>query len=307
MAKLYVIGTGPGDLNRMTLEAREALASAEVVVGYKTYLDLVEPLLAGKQVVSTGMMKEMERCRDALRFAASGRTTALVSGGDSGIYGMAGLVLELAGETREQAKQVSLFEEVAVSPDEDEVEIVIIPGVSAVQAAAARLGAPLMHDFAVISLSDLLTPWEVIERRLEAAARADFVVALYNPRSVGRVEHLDRAREILLAARSGKTPVGIVRNACRDGEEVTVTTLSDLPRHQVDMASIVIIGNNSTYVDGAGRMITPRGYKTGIRDRVPGTGKGLPSSYVAVPGPESPVPGPSSPVPSPQSPVPVLQ
>ena len=260
MAKLYVVGTGPGDLNRMTLEAHEALAAAEVVVGYKTYLDLVEPLLAGKQVVSTGMMKETERCREALRFAASGKTTALVSGGDAGIYGMAGLVLELEGEKNEPASQVSLFEMNTGAPDEDETEIIIIPGVSAVQAAAARLGAPLMHDFAVISLSDILTPWEVIERRLEAAAGADFVVALYNPRSVGRVKHLDRAQEILLAARSGKTPVGVVRNACREGEEVTVTNLAALPQCQVDMASIVIIGNGSTYVDTRGRMVTPRGY-----------------------------------------------
>ena len=258
MAKLYVVGTGPGDLNRMTLEAHEALAAAEVVVGYKTYLDLVEPLLAGKQVVSTGMMKETERCREALRFAASGKTTALVSGGDAGIYGMAGLVLELVGEKHEPASQVSLFENNAGGPYE--AEIIIIPGVSAVQAAAARLGAPLMHDFAVVSLSDLLTPWEVIERRLKAAAGADFVVALYNPRSVGRVKHLDRAQEILLAARSGKTPVGVVRNACREGEEVTVTTLADLPQCHVDMASIVIIGNGSTYVDAEGRMVTPRGY-----------------------------------------------
>jgi adenosylcobyric acid synthase len=262
MSKLYVIGTGPGDLKRMTPEAHEALAAAEVVVGYKTYLDLVEPLLVGKEVISTGMMKEVERCREALRIAASGKITALVSGGDSGIYGMAGLVLELAGETREQGQQVSLFEENADVSTGNEVDIVIIPGVSAVQAAAARLGAPLMHDFAVISLSDLLTPWEVIERRLAAAARADFVIALYNPRSAGRVEHLDRAREILLAVRGGKIPVGIVRNACREGEEVTVTTLADLPKHQVNMASIVIIGNASTYVDRTGRMVTPRGYAT---------------------------------------------
>ncbi len=251
MSTLYVVGTGPGDLNRMTLEAHEALAAAQVVVGYKTYLNLVAPLLAGKEVISTGMMKEVERCREALRIAASGKITALVSGGDAGIYGMAGLVLELveAGSTGD-----------AGGPGVPEVEVVVVPGVSAVQAAAARLGAPLMHDFAVISLSDLLTPWEVILRRLEAAAAADFVVALYNPRSAGRVLQLDRAREILLAARSEKTPVGIVRNACRDGEEVVVTTLGELPEHDVDMTTIVIIGNASTYVDGAGKMVTPRGY-----------------------------------------------
>ena len=304
MAKLYVVGTGPGDLNRMTLEAHEALAAAEVVVGYKTYLDLVEPLLAGKQVVSTGMMKETERCREALRFAASGKTTALVSGGDAGIYGMAGLVLELAVENSAQVKQVSLFEEDAGGPDRDEVDIVIIPGVSAVQAAAARLGAPLMHDFAVISLSDLLTPWEVIERRLKAAASADFVVALYNPRSIGRVEHLDRAQEILLAARSGKTPVGVVRNACREGEEVTVTTLADLPQCHVDMASIVIIGNSSTYVDAEGRMVTPRGYATRLGARGLGLGdKPEHSAEKTDPNSKTPAPAsPQSPAPSPQPP-----
>ncbi len=258
MAKLYVIGTGPGDLNRMTVEAQEALAAAEVVVGYKSYLELVAPLLGGKEIVSTGMMKEVERCQEALRLAASGKCTALVSGGDSGIYGMAGLVLELSNEA---------------ASDEGEVEVVIIPGVSAVQAAAARLGAPLMHDFAVISLSDLLTPWELIQRRLEAAARADFVVALYNPRSKGRVMQLDRAREILLMYRSGECTVGIVKNACRAGEEITVTTLADLPNHEVDMSTIVIIGNASTYRDEAGRMVTPRGYKTGTRDQGPVNGE----------------------------------
>ena len=273
MSKLYVVGTGPGDLNRMTLEAREALAVAEVVVGYKTYLDLVEPLLTGKEVISTGMMKEVERCREAIRIAASGRTTALVSGGDSGVYGMAGLVLELAEERRQETSQRSLFVEESPASGDSVVDVVVVPGVSAVQAAAARLGAPLMHDFAVISLSDLLTPWEVIARRLEAAAAADFVVALYNPRSAGRVEHLDRAREIILTARSGKTPVGIVRNASREGEEIVVTTVADLPGHEVDMTTIVIIGNASTYVDGKGRMITPRGYMTGTRDQGPGTGK----------------------------------
>ena len=309
MKKLFVVGTGPGDLHRMTVEAREAIAAAEVIVGYKTYLDLVEPLLAGKEVVSSGMMKEQERCADALRIAASGRTTALVSGGDSGIYGMAGLVLELAEEQARQVQpQGSLFAGTGEGRPGGEVEIVIVPGVSALQAAAARLGAPLMHDFAVISLSDLLTPWEVIVRRLEAAAAADFVVALYNPRSAGRVEQLDRAREILLAARTGETPVGIVRNACREGETVVVTTLADLPSHQVDMATIVIVGNASTFVDGKGRMVTPRGYATRREDQVEargaGRGENLESGVItpasSAQSPESDTAQP--PVPSPQSP-----
>jgi adenosylcobyric acid synthase len=254
MSKLFVVGIGPGDLKHMTFEARDALASAEVVVGYKTYLDFIEPLLAGKEVISSGMMQEIERCREALRIACSGRTVALVSGGDSGIYGMAGLVLELA-ETG-----------AAGSP-----EIVVVPGVSALQAAAAVLGAPLMHDFAVISLSDLLTPWEAIEKRLAAAAAADFVIALYNPKSRGRVRQIERARELVLAARPGETPVGIVRNACRDGEERVVATLAGMLDHPMDMFSLVIIGNSATYVDSEGRMVTPRGYKAGARNEERGT------------------------------------
>lgn len=243
MSKLYVVGIGPGDLKHMTCEAREALEAAEVVVGYRTYLDFIEPLLVGKEVISTGMTKEVERCREALRVVASGQPVALVSGGDAGIYGMAGLVLELV-EKGEFG-----------SP-----EIVVIPGVSALQSAAAVLGAPLMHDFAVISLSDLLTPWDTIEKRIAAAAAADFVVALYNPRSTGRVRQIERARELLLSDRPGNTPVGIVRNACREGEEKTVTTLDDMLSHEIDMFSIVIIGNSATFVDGSGRMVTPRGY-----------------------------------------------
>ncbi len=248
MSKLFVVGTGPGDLKHMTLAAREALESAEVVVGYKTYLDLIRPLLSGKEVISSGMTKEVERCQAALEMARSGRRVALVSGGDAGVYGMAGLVLELANDTT------------GANPAPD-AEIVIVPGLSAVQAAAALLGAPLMHDFTVISLSDLLTPWELIERRLAAAAAADFVVALYNPRSKGRTSQLEAAQNILLAVRPAATPVGIVRNACRRDEEKVVTTLGMLHTIPVDMFSLVIIGNSQTFVDQNGKMITPRGYQ----------------------------------------------
>ena len=254
MSKLFVVGIGPGDLNHMTGAARAALESAEVVVGYSTYLDLVAPLLAGKEIVSSGMMQEVDRCRQALRIAASGRDVALISGGDAGIYGMAGLVLEL------------------LEAGDSAPEVVVIPGVSALQAAAAVLGAPLMHDFAVISLSDLMTSWDAIEKRLAAAAAADFVIVLYNPKSKGRVRQIARARDLILAARPGDTPVGIVRNACRDGEKRTVTTLDDMLVHEIDMFSIVIIGNASTYVDGKGRMVTPRGYasrsqESGVRSQ----------------------------------------
>ena len=243
LGKLFVVGLGPGALEHLTPAATAALAAAEVVVGYQTYLDLIPELLAGKELISSGMMKEVERCRQALQLAAAGRTVALVSSGDAGIYGMAGLALEL---------QPTMAPGVAVE---------VVPGVSAVQAAAARLGAPLMHDFAVISLSDLLTPWPLIRRRLEAAAAADFVVALYNPKSRGRTTQLGEAAGILLRHRTPGTPVGIVRNACRAGESLTVTDLAGLETAEVDMLSLVIIGNSQTVVDGEGRMVTPRGYE----------------------------------------------
>jgi adenosylcobyric acid synthase len=252
MPRLYIVGIGPGDLQHMTFEARKALEHAQVVVGYKTYLELIGPLIAGKEVVSSGMRQEVERCLEALRLAASGKNVALVSGGDAGVYGMAGLLLELAdsglGKIHGSAVQ--------------DVEITIIPGVSALQAAASVLGAPLMHDFAVISLSDLLTPWELIEKRLRAAATADFVTVIYNPRSRGRAMHLTRAREILLSARSPHTPVGIVRNACREGEEKVITCLKDMDAFPVDMFSIVIVGNSTSHLDKEGRIVTPRGYRT---------------------------------------------
>ena len=250
MSKLFVVGIGPGGLNHMTFEARESIEKADVVVGYKTYLEFIEPLLEGKEVVSSGMMREVERCAQALDLAASGKSVALVSSGDSGIYGMAGLALELAEATVDGDP----------SPYQG-VEIAVVPGVSAVQAAASVLGAPLMHDFAVISLSDLLTPLDKIRKRLRAAADADFVVALYNPRSKGRVTQIEEAVEILTAARGSQVPVGIVRNACRDGEERIVTTLGEMLSHQIDMFSIVIIGNESTRISADGRIITPRGYQ----------------------------------------------
>ncbi len=254
--KLTIVGLGPGGVEHLTPAARVALEASGVVVGYRTYLDLIPELLVGREVVSSGMRQEVERCREALERARAGASVALVSSGDPGIYGMAGLALELL--------------------DGEELDVEIVPGVSAVQAAAARLGAPLMHDFAVISLSDLLTPWELIRRRLRAAAEADFVVALYNPKSHGRTTQLAEAREILLAHRPPSTPVGIVRNACRPGETVTVTDLGTLLDHPVDMLSVVIVGNASTTVDSAGRMVTPRGYEVqGTRKKVKGENPGL--------------------------------
>ena len=214
----------------------------------KTYLDLIPELIVDKPLISSGMRQEVERCRQALQQAEAGRKVALICSGDAGVYGMAGLVLELA----EDMGRVS-----GIAPA---CAIEMVPGVSAVQAAASRLGAPLMHDFSIISLSDLLTPWPLIRQRLNAAGSADFVIALYNPKSRGRTTQIGEARDILLRHRSPQTPVGIVRNACRAGETVTMTTLGDMLDCEIDMFSLVMIGNSSTRLDPAGRMVTPRGY-----------------------------------------------
>jgi len=225
----------------MTPAAAAALHGAEVVVGYKTYLDLVADFLTNKEVIASEMMKEVERCRRSLEMAESGKTVALVSGGDPGIYAMAGLVYELAQEM------------------DCGCTIEIIPGIAAVNGCAAVLGAPLMHDFAAVSLSDLLTPWPVIEKRLSAAAMADFVTAIYNPKSKKRTRQIVRAREIFLDHRLPSTPTGIVTAATRDQEKVIVTTLEDMLEEEITMQSTVIIGNTTTYVWN-GKMITPRGY-----------------------------------------------
>jgi len=250
MAKLYIVGTGPGDISQLTEAALQAIAASSSIVGYKNYIDLIQPLLEGKQIMATAMMQEVDRCRAAIRLAQAGETVALVSGGDSGIYGMAGLVFELIEIDGRQAA--------ADAPPAPEV--CVIPGISAIQAAASVLGAPLMHDFAVISLSDLLTPWELIKTRIAAAARADFVIVIFNPRSKNRVTQIEEARRIILENRPGETPAGIVRNACRENQASTVTTLNALLDHTIDMSTIVIIGNSSTFTDRCGRMVTPRGY-----------------------------------------------
>ena len=206
---------------------------AEVIVGYKTYMDLIDPeILAGKETLTSGMTGEIKRCRIAIDQALEGKDTAIVSSGDSGIYGMAGLVIEL------MADQGLL----------DKVEVEIMPGISALSAAAALLGAPLMHDFAVVSLSDLMTPWDEIEARVDAAAKTDFVLVIYNPRSKKRDWQLTRVREVILKYRNENTPVGIVRNASRKEESVRVTTLSRMDESTVDMLSILLVGNSKTRI-----------------------------------------------------------
>lgn len=239
--RLRIVGTGPGGEGHLTDAAKAAIADSDTIVGYKTYLDLITGLIAGKNVVSTGMTKEVERCKRALELAEAGKSVALVSGGDPGIYAMAGLALEVASEMKSQ------------------IQIEIIPGIAALNACAARLGAPLMHDFAAVSLSDLLTPWEKIEERLEAAASADFVLVLYNPKSKRRTEHIVRAREIMLCHRRPGTPVGIVTAATRENEAITLTTLEKMLDADIGMQSTVIVGNSTTKM-WRDFMITRRGY-----------------------------------------------
>lgn len=244
MGKISVVGIGPGGLDEMTPKARKAIESAKVVAGYNTYIKLIESLLGGKKIIGRAMMQEVERSRLAIEEARAGRDVAVISSGDAGVYGMAGLVVEMILDL----------------PEDERPQFEIIAGVSAVNAAAAILGAPLMHDFAIISLSDLMTPWELIKKRVRSAAAGDFVIALYNPKSKRRVTQLAEVQKILLEFREKNTPVGIVTNAGRDGESKVISTLENFIDKEVNMFSLVIIGNSQTFVK-AGYMITPRGYK----------------------------------------------
>lgn len=226
----------------MSVKARDTILSCDVVVGYSTYIDLVSSLVVGKEVISTGMTREVERAREAIQKALIGNSVCFISSGDPGVYGMAGLALEL------------------ITPEEaDMISIEVIPGIIAATSCASMLGAPLMHDFATISLSDLLTDIKLIEKRVELACRGDFVIALYNPKSKKRTEPLSRAWKILMKHKSPATPVGIVRNAGRKHSRVIITTIMDMLNHDIDMLTTIIIGNSNTYVKGE-YMITKRGY-----------------------------------------------
>jgi len=247
-ARLYIVGTGPGSIEHITPYAQKVIKRSDVIVGYGTYIDLIQELIKDKEVVCTGMTQEIERCKKAVEYAISGKIVSLISGGDPGIYGMAGLVFEILRTQTQENKNLS------------EINIEVIPGVSALNACAARLGAPLMHDFAVISLSDRLTPWKLIEKRLEAASISDFIIVLYNPRSIGRQEHINKAKNIILKYRYPETPVGIVKAAMRDNEEIVVTNLKDMLDHDIDMQATVIIGNSQTFTWN-NWMITLRGYE----------------------------------------------
>lgn len=240
MSELYVVGIGPGSFEDMTGRAVSAIRKSDVIVGYTVYADLIRQYFENKEFIATPMRTEVQRAEIALQLAASGKTVALVCSGDAGVYGMSGLCLEL-------------------SERYPEAEIETVPGVSAALSGSALLGAPLMHDFAVISLSDLLTPWEAIEKRLKCAAEADFAICLYNPGSRKRKDHLMRACDAVLTFASPDTVCGIAKNIGREGESFQILTLSELRETETDMFTTVFIGNSQTKVIGD-RMVTPRGY-----------------------------------------------
>ena len=237
MGKLYVIGIGPGGLEHMTLRAKEAIEESNIVVGYNKYIDMIKPLVENKELFSTGMRGEEVRCRKALELSKEDNTVAFISTGDSGIYGMAGLILQM-------------------QKDEN---VEIITGVTASSAAGSVVGAPLMHDNCNISLSDLMTPYELIKKRVRNAADADMIISLYNPRSKGRPHYLREAIEIIKEYRDLNTPVAVVRHALRDGQEYKLFNLENFDEEVVDMFSIVIVGNSQSFVK-EGKFITPRGY-----------------------------------------------
>ena len=238
---VFVVGLGPGGGQFLTVQAQSALQQAEVLCGYTVYIDLVRPLYPEKECYTTGMTREIDRCRWALDTARAGRDVALVCSGDAGVYGMASPLLELAEEY----------------PD---VNVEVVPGLTAALSGGAVLGAPLTHDFAVISLSDRLTPWETIEKRLDCAAAADLTIALYNPASHGRPDHVKRACDILLRRLPEDRLCGIVRNIGRDGQSRRILTLAELREAEVDMFCTVFIGNSAAKTV-AGQLITPRGYR----------------------------------------------
>ena len=237
MGKLYVIGIGPGGLEHMTLRDKDAIEESNIIIGYNKYIDMIKPIVEDKELFSTGMRGEESRCRKALELSKENNIVALISTGDSGIYGMAGLILQMK---------------------EDE-NVEIIPGVTASSAAGSVVGAPLMHDNCNISLSDLMTPYDLIKKRVRNAADADMVISLYNPRSKGRPHYLRDAIEIIKEYRELNTPVAVVRHALREGQEYKLFTLENFDEEVVDMFSIVIVGNSQSLIK-EGKFITPRGY-----------------------------------------------
>lgn len=241
MSKIYVVGIGPGSYDQMTIQAADVLKDSDVIIGYTVYVDLVKEHFAGKEFLTTPMTKEAQRCRMAFEEAAKGKSVSMICSGDAGVYGMAGLMYE-------------------VGKDYPDIQVEVLPGVTAATAGAALLGAPLIHDFCLISLSDLLTPWEKIEARLLHASEADFVICLYNPSSRKRRDYLQKACDLMLRYKAEDTVCATVGNIGRDGEESHLMTLKELRDTSVDMFTTVFIGNSQTMKIGE-RMVTPRGYK----------------------------------------------
>ncbi|WP_332630557.1 precorrin-3B C(17)-methyltransferase [Halalkalibacter flavus] len=244
--KLLVIGFGPGSFEHMTKRAQEAIQESDCIIGYKTYVELIQELLTDQEIISTGMSEEVSRAQAAVRLAEEGKKVAVISSGDAGVYGMAGLVYEVLIEKG--------------WTEDSGVGVEVIPGISAINSCASLLGAPIMHDACTISLSDHLTPWELIEKRIEAAAQADFVISLYNPKSGRRTRQIVEAQRIMLEYRSPKTPVGLVKSAYRDREHIVITDLENMLNYDIGMLTTVVIGNSSTFLYDK-KMITPRGYQ----------------------------------------------
>lgn len=239
MGKIYVVGLGPGNKENMTFRAYDVLKNSDIIIGYKTYVDLIEGMFPDKKIIKSYMKKEVARCEETLKLALEGNIISLISSGDAGVYGMAGLMLEIAG---------------------DQVEVEIVPGITSANASASLGGAPIVHDSVNISLSNLLTDWELIKKRIDLASQGDFVITLYNPKSSGRSELINEARDIMLKHKRKDTPVLIARNVGREGENYDITTLSEMLDYEINMFSTVIIGNSNTKVVN-NKMITPRGYK----------------------------------------------
>ena len=247
--KLYVVGIGPGHHDHMTYRAKQVIEESEVIVGYDTYVSLVEDLISGKEVYRYPMTQEVDRANQAIQFAENGRIVSLVSSGDPGIYGMIGLIYEILAD-KKWNKEAGIYVE-------------CVPGVSSLNSCSALVGSPLMTDFAVVSMSDLLVPWEMIVKRVEAAALGDYVTVIYNPASKKRVHQLQDTRDIFLKYRNPETPVAIVKGAYRESQAVVLTTLKDILNHSdmLGMITTVIVGNSSTY-NYEGMMINPRGYRS---------------------------------------------
>lgn len=239
MGKIYVVGLGPGNKENMTFRAYDVLKNSDIIIGYKTYVDLIEGMFPDKKIIKSYMKKEVARCEETLKLALEGNIISLISSGDAGVYGMAGLMLEIAN---------------------GQVEVEIVPGITSANASASLGGAPIVHDSVNISLSNLLTDWELIKKRIDLASQGDFVITLYNPKSSGRPELINEARDIMLKHKRKDTPVLIARNVGREGEDYDITTLDKMLDYEINMFSTVIIGNSNTKVLN-NKMITPRGYK----------------------------------------------